>query len=90
MERERGFYQVQNQPKEKKPFRLKVAELSQKVDIVQMVGGGVIMVFNPFVGAVILGGSAVTYVLAGKYKEKVIREEAAKDAGQRRALPQAA
>ena len=61
--------------REKEPFRIKLAEFSKKVDIVQMIGGGVIAIFNPAVGAVIIGGSAVTYVLASEYQRRERQKE---------------
>ena len=56
--------------REKEPLRIRFAEFSKKLDIVQMIGGGVIAIFNPAVGVVIIGGSAVTYVLASEYQRR--------------------
>jgi hypothetical protein len=85
MEREKLIYhQQQEASKPKKPLRVKAAELSRKIDLVQMPIGAVggFIVAGP-IGAVIGAGiPAGQFAVTGWLKDKWIRDEAKKAASQ--------
>ena len=62
---------------ERKSFGERVAEFSKRLDVIQIIGGLGIAVFNPAVGFVIVGGSAVTYYLADRYQKSQKEKKAA-------------
>lgn len=47
----------------------KAAEFSQKIDIITMVIGGVVYIFNPAVGTILIAGGAITYIPAEIIKQ---------------------
>lgn len=56
--------------KEKEPLGVRLAELSKKVDLVQIAGGVILLPFNPALGAGIIVFSAGTYIAASEYQRR--------------------
>lgn len=56
--------------KEKEPLGVRLAEISKKVDLVQIAGGFILLPFFPALGAGIVVFSAGTWIAANEYQKR--------------------